>query len=274
MFSKEALQHIESNILAASQSIIEADDGSKIALVPEGVNTLRLEQYQGYRDRFRGTLNTHSIKDFSNYVGSHIDSTVGARGFVDQDGMSATVIFNLGNQENPGHGDDSGVLTLKRTAAFQAVQSVIGKALSQQDLAEWLEDWQVNLSAKAGTADIPLLAAIAGIRRMTIKSSSQLDSTVSDFGASRSAMDEIEAKSQETLASGFIFTTVPYEGLQPAAIQLRLSVITGRESPVLKLRWVGEEAQREDFAREFKGVLESEVGGLVPLTIGTFSIGK
>ncbi|WP_312146273.1 DUF2303 family protein, partial [Stutzerimonas kunmingensis] len=64
------------------------------------------------------------------------------------------------------------------------------------------------------------------------------------------------------------------EGLDVADIKLRLSVITGRDEPLLKLRWVGEEAQREAFAQEFKDVLEQEVGGLVPLTIGTFSVGK
>lgn len=53
-----------------------------------------------------------------------------------------------------------------------------------------------------------------------------------------------------------------------------LSDITGRDEPQLKLRWVGEEAQREAFAREFKEVLEQEVGGSVPLSIGTFSLGK
>ena len=59
-----------------------------------------------------------------------------------------------------------------------------------------------------------------------------------------------------------------------ALIQLRLSVITGKDEPVLKLRWVGEEAQREEFAREFKELLNAEVGGFVPLTLGTYQLGQ
>ena len=109
---------------------------------------------------------------------------------------------------------------------------------------------------------------------MTIKATSQRDSSVGDFSASRSSMDDIEAKSQETLPTAFLFQVVPFEGLGTSTINLRLSVITGEDKPVLKLRWVGEEAQREEFAIEFKQVLEHEVGGFVPLTIGTFTLGN
>ena len=65
-----------------------------------------------------------------------------------------------------------------------------------------------------------------------------------------------------------------HEALEPASITLRVSVITGRDEPLLKLRWVGEDAQREGFADEFKQALDKAVGGLVPLTIGTFNLGK
>jgi len=173
-----------------------------------------------------------------------------------------------------GHGDDTATLTLKPTAAYTALREIIGQTLKQQQLAEWLEDWLPNLNALDGEADLPMLQAINAVRRMTIKATSQRDSNVGDFSTSRSAMDEIEARSQDTLPSAFTFATVPYEGLQSASMKLRLSVITGRDEPLLKLRWVGEEAQREEFAREFKAVLEQEVGGFVPLTIGTFNLGK
>lgn len=52
------------------------------------------------------------------------------------------------------------------------------------------------------------------------------------------------------------------------------AVAAGRDQPLLKLRWVGEEAQREAFADEFKQVLQAEVGGLVNLTIGNYQQGK
>jgi len=274
--SKEAIQHIEANALsAAGREIIT--ETSRLAVLPEAVRVHCLEQYQACRDRFRGSLNTHSLQDFAKYVEGHLKNeslTGSASGFIDQDAMRATVLFNLGTPALPGHGDDTASLTLKPTAAYAALLAVVGKPLSQQALAEWLEDWLPNLQARDGEADLPMLQAINAVRRMTIKATAQRDSNVGDFSSSRSAMDEIEAKSQDTLPSAFIFFTVPFEGLQQASITLRLSVITGRDEPQLKLRWVGEEAQREEFAREFKAVLEQEVGGFVPLTIGTFALGK
>lgn len=275
--SKEAIQHIESNALAAAARELHVDAGTRLAVLPETVRLHSLEQYQPVRDRFRGTMATHSLQDFTKYVEAHgFDdcAPLSSRGFIDQDAMRAAVIFNLGAPGFAGHGDDTATLTLKPTAAYAALQGIVGRTHSQQALAEWLEDWLPNLQAIAGDEDLPMLQAINAVRRMTIKATSQRDSNVGDFSSSRSAMDEIEAKSQDTLPSAFIFTTVPYEGLGLAAITLRLSVITGRDEPQLKLRWVGEEAQREEFARAFKGVLEQEVGGFVPLTIGTFALGK
>ena len=274
--TKEAIQHIEANALtAAGREIIT--ETSRLAVLPEAVRVHSLEQYQPYRDRFRGALSTHSLQDFAKYVESHKqdeDFTLTSRGFIDQDAMRAAVIFNLGEPGVAGHGDDTATLTLKPTAAYTALREIIGQTLKQQQLAEWLEDWLPNLNALDGEADLPMLQAINAVRRMTIKATSQRDSNVGDFSTSRSAMDEIEARSQDTLPSAFTFATVPYEGLQSASMKLRLSVITGRDEPLLKLRWVGEEAQREEFAREFKAVLEQEVGGFVPLTIGTFNLGK
>jgi len=273
--SKEAIQHIESQAIIAAAKPIVIDGGTSVAVLPEAVSLRSLEQYQPLRDRFRGTLRTHSLRDFTKYVAAH-DNANQPRpgGFIDQDAMSATVIFNLGEPDHAGHGDDTATLTLKPTAAYSALQGVVGRTLGQKELPEWLEDWLANLKAQDGETTLQMLQAINAVRRMVIKATSQRDSTVGDFSASRSAMDEIEAKSQDTLPSAFIFTTVPFEGLDVADIKLRLSVITGRDEPLLKLRWVGEEAQREAFAQEFKDVLEQEVGGLVPLTIGTFSLGK
>lgn len=269
--TKDALQHIQDLALAASAKPVSVD-GADVVALPESVQLANLERFKLGRDRFRGTLNTNSLADFIQYVrDEHSDA---ARGFVDQDKMNATVIFNLGSPANPGHGDDVASLTLKPTAAYSAVLAIVGRKLSQQELAEWIEDWAPHIQAFAGEEQLPIAQAINGIRKMTLKATSQRDSAVGDFSASRSAMDEIEAKSQDVLASTLRFTTVPFEGLQSATLPLRLSVLTGSDTPVLKLRWVGEETQREEFAREFKDILVKEVGEHVPLTLGTFNLGK
>lgn len=84
-------------------------------------------------------------------------------------------------------------------------------------------------------------------------------------------MDQIEARSKETLPTALYFNVIPFEGLTEQQINLRISVITSGSVPVLKLRWVGEEVQREAIAEEFKAVLENQIGEAATLSLGSFS---
>lgn len=63
---------------------------------------------------------------------------------------------------------------------------------------------------------------------------------------------------------------IPFEGLTEQQINLRISVITSGAVPALKLRWVGEEVQREDIAQEFKTVLQEKIGSNASLSLGSF----
>ncbi len=75
---------------------------------------------------------------------------------------------------------------------------------------------------------------------------------------------------QETMPAWLDFKVIPFEGLGEQVIRFRVSVITSGSQPVLKLRWLGEEAQREAIAQEFKEVLEAKVGADAALSLGTF----
>lgn len=267
--SKEAIQHLETTAIAAA-SVMPHQQIPTIAL-PDDMTIHNLERFADERARFRGELLTSSIADFSNYVINHGEETIAA--FVDQDRMACRAFFNLGTQSQPGHGDDTALLALKPTAAYAALLAVAGKPLAQRDLAEWMEDWAHCLAAYDSGTEMPVPAACAAVRNITIKAGSERTHTEHNFGASRSAMDEIEAKSQDRLPTDLVFTTLPYEGLEPQCITLRLSVITG-DKPVLKLRWVREEAQREEIAQNFKRVIQQEIGGSATVTLGTFRLGE
>ncbi|MGE8501658.1 MAG: DUF2303 family protein [Pseudomonas sp.] len=275
MFDHKALETLIAQAVAAANVRIE-HGGSTLAVTPASCQLTNLEPFQLSRDRFRGTLSTHSLKAFGGYVERHIggEEDKGAAGFVDQDAMSATVIFNLGIPDDAGHGDDRATLTLKPTAAYKALDEVVGRSLSQQQLAEFLEDWAPHITASSGDQQLDIAPAINAVRRMQIKATTELNSEVGDLSNRRSALEDIEARSLETLPTTFVFTAKPYDPLSVADITLRLSVITGDKAPVLKLRWVGQEAQQEAFAEEFQQVLTDEIGGLLPLTIGTYTQGK
>lgn len=270
MFNKDTLQLIIANAMAAAE--LPSTD-TCLAALPETVKLHNLERYQSGRSRFRGTLSTQSLADFSNYV---IDrNSTDAQGFINQDAMLCEVFFNLGDESAPGHADDTAILRLKPTAAYVALQQLAGKKLSQKELAEWMEDWRNNLTAEDSGGDtLSMIQAIAAVRNITIKASAERTSAEGNFHANRSSMDAIEAASQDTLPAKLHFNIVPFEGLGQRVFTLALSVLTGEEKPALKPRWVGEEQQREEIAKEFKTVLTTEVGGSATLLIGSFDANK
>jgi uncharacterized protein YfdQ (DUF2303 family) len=154
---------------------------------------------------------------------------------------------------------------LERAASIQ---------FAQKDLSDWIEDWASNLQALAADdGQIGLRKAASAIRSISIEQARKSEHIVGDLSASRSAMDQIEAKSSEGLPAEFLFTVEPYEGLKVQIIRLRVAVLTGGDKPLLRLRWIGEEQLREDLAQEFKDVVQLEVGGGANLTIGSFNLG-
>jgi len=266
--SKEAIQLItDTSLQATGKSLATL---VPTVVLPENTKVVDLEKYQALRSRFRGIFSTHSLADFSAYVTDR--ATDAARGFINQDEMSCALLFNLGDVNEPGHADDRAVLKLKASAGYKAVQAIAGERLAQKDLSDWIEDWHQYLTPvdDAGTS-IPISKAIAAVRTITIKATSESETTVGDTSASRSAMDQIEARSKETLPRALHFHIVPFEGLTEQLITLRISVITSGSVPVLKLRWVDEEVQREGIAQELKAVLEEKIGTAAKLSLGSFS---
>lgn len=265
--TKDAIQLITDTALEAAGKKLETLVPTVV--LPESARVIDLEKYQAGRSRFRGTYSTHSLNDFGLYVVER--AAPGARGFINQDEMSCGVLFNIGTAEAPGHADDRAILKLKPTAGYTAAQAIGGRGISQKDLSDWIEDWHQYLTPtdEDGKA-IAVAKAIAAVRTISIKSSSESETTVGNTSASVSAMDKIEASSKETLPAFLQFNTVPFEGLTEQQITLRISVITSGSQPVLKLRWVGEEVQREDIAQEFKAVLQRNIGEAAVLSLGAF----
>ncbi|ROZ80923.1 DUF2303 family protein [Pseudomonas neustonica] len=243
-------------------------------LLPHQFSVESLEQLEAHRARFRGRLATQSFRDFCAYVEQHQKLDDLPQGFVDQDDMSCTVLFNLGDQNLPGHGDDKATLKLKPTAAFKAMQQMAGRAHKQADLAEWMEDWHEFITVLDSTGEgMPVSAAVQKIRTITIKAQAERTSTETTFGAQRSSMDSIEAAHAEKQPADLLFLASPYDGLEARTFTLRLSILTS-EPPVIKPRWVMQEQQEEEMAQEFKDKLTAEIGGLCQLTVGTFALGQ
>ncbi|HHW4679511.1 MAG TPA: DUF2303 family protein [Xylella sp.] len=272
---KTAIELIQQTAIDANTRRLPDTLGNKAITLPNNYSIHDIENFYERRFRFRGAMETKSIADFVKYVKTKGKS----EGFIDTDNLSAKVFFNLGTNTEPGHGDWTAALTLKATAAYQALLSIDDKAVNLWQLIDWLEDWAPLVSAFMCTSHqkggdlIPLTTAITAIRKLTIKTTAESEFIQSNFKEPRYKFDEIEAKSSVCLATGFTFTftTDPYQGLPARTFRLRLSVMTNEEKPRLVLSIVQREAHEEAIAQDLKTVLFRELGDICMLTIGTFS---
>jgi len=257
-----AIKQIAELAIAAERARLlprEAMDDIPAALI--GDKIVSLEGLQGQRSRFRGTFATNVLAEFVTYVKAH----PGGSGFIDADNCTARVLHNLGDAKEPGHADWASVLRLKPTAAYAAIIAACKMPMDQKKLVEFIEDWAQNLDAEGG-----ITAALAAIRNVTIAQKKDVTHTDKDFGAKRSALEEIEAKADGGLPGYFLFRTEPYAGFASREFKLRLSVRTG-DVPAFVLRIVAAEQVEESIATEFKTILLREIDTAATLCIGTFT---
>jgi len=269
--SKDALDTITATAIAASGAPL--DTHVPAILIPDGYSLKSTEYLQARPARFRGNFNTYSITAFADYVKKHARPGESA-GFIDQNAMSAQVIFDLGNVEYPGHCNHTARLELVPSPPFQAADKINGAKLNQKDMIEWLEDWVPHITTIGRDGDLlPLPAAIDAIRRMRIETKGARENEVGDFNAKRSALEEIEAKSAGQLPGFVHFTCIPYDCIDAIIIRMRLSVLTDAndDTPSFRLRWVEQEKQADRITESFREVLTDAIRDDVPLTRGTFS---
>lgn len=276
---EKAIKLIQETAVDAASSRIPVDYDTRVIALPCDYALHDLERFGDGRARFRGALKTDSLADFIGYVKQRRDGgaggapgTCGLQGFIDVDKLAATVIFNLGTQADPGHADDTATLALKPSAPYAAVLAVNGRAMLQKDVIDWLEDWAEHL-AFHGEGDQPIGAAmaIAAIRKITITAKTESTTSQESFRATRSALEDVEARGAAALPSEVRFACVPYAGLPAREFRLRLAVLTSGDKPQLVLRVRNLEADKEAIAQDFKRALLSELDGIATLTIGTFT---
>lgn len=263
---------------AARANHIDTDTPALILPCADGgQKVLSIEHLQPGRSRYRGTFNTQNLGAFADYITETVSNNTPptpAKGFIDPEKMSALAFFNLGDHEHPGHGDNTASLKLKPTAAYAALLAATSqRALDQRSLHDFLEDWRDNITVliDGQPKDNAIAAALAAVRDITIEQARKVQHVERDFGATKSAMESVDARSTLTLPSGFEFKAVPYEGLQERTFRLRLGVNTGGDKISLSLRVQQSEQISEDIARDFLARLEAKLGVASSLTLGTFT---
>lgn len=270
---KEAIKHLQDDaVIDAINQVLIENDADLLAL-PESARLEDLEQYSDRRRRFRGTFATNDPKGFANYCVTNVTETIKSACFIDPEQMAALTILDLGTVNAPLHADHKATLSLQKTAAFKALLQIEGKRMDQKSAAEWLEDWAPHLAAtirgEDGPEFYPLSKAIAAVRLVTLKTNTEQEHEDRDYGATRSTMASVEAKSRDQPLPNFLeFTCNPYHGLPERTFRLRIALITSDGDPEFRFRMVQAEQEQEEMADDFADLIRQEMGGVMDVTIG------
>lgn len=259
---------------------IEAAEANKLDTptpsIVVGGKVESLEHLHDGRSRFRGKLATPSLADFVGYVKRDhgLSANFKPAVFIDAAKLSANAFFNLGDHQDPGHADHAAVLALDPTAAYKAVRKIDGAKLGQKGLAEFIDEWQLQLTAFDEKGDVLSIRQAAGaVRSVKIKADRETSTTVRNFGATKSALEEIEAKAAglDALPARLQFDFTPALGLPQRTADLRVTIVVDGDEPLFAAKWFAREQVEEAIAQDFKRVLFEELGDAAHLTIGTFT---
>ena len=82
-------------------------------IVPSDHRIESTEHLQALRSRLRGQFKTGRIQEFIAYTIARAEqfNTYGPTAFIDDQSMTCTALFNVGNATTPGHADDTATLT-------------------------------------------------------------------------------------------------------------------------------------------------------------------
>jgi uncharacterized protein YfdQ (DUF2303 family) len=239
--------------------------------LPNNFQTHNLENLLPLRRRARGAMTTSVIEHFAQYVGQHAEA--GASVFVDPDKMTATAVLNLGTPDEPGHADNTATFAPKATAAYKALAAIIEGNKTQQQVAEFLEDWAPLLKATRDDVEMELKHAIAAVRTITIEALRKTESTEEQLSASRSALDSVKAEGRNgnPLPTRFEFRCAPYVGIGERTFAMRLVIHIGEKAPTIGLRIVKAAEHAEEMAKELVAKVTAAIGDKAPVLIGSYS---
>lgn len=264
---KQAIETIESHALAAK--VFEMTGGGAVA-VPDNHSLQSLELYNATRDRFRGSLTTSSLEDWFAYVNAN-SSPEASTVFINKDRMRANAIIDLGDETAPLHCHHTAELSVESTPIFNAVDNINEDKLNQEQTVEWLEDWGDHLTIiDKNDEEMTLSEAVAAIRRIEVNKKSNADFESGESHAKLSRSEQIEAKSRGKQVQSLRLTCVPYDGLEPVQLDIRLIVLPS-EIPTIRFRLLRLAEIKESIAQDFKAKIKANIKD-ISVYVGSFSV--
>jgi uncharacterized protein YfdQ (DUF2303 family) len=93
-----------------------------------------------------------------------------------------------------------------------------------------------------------------------------------NLGASQSTFQSVDATSKSTIATLLYFKCVPFLGLPSRQFNIRLGILTGEDTPKIRLRIIQAELHAEEMTKEFSALLADKV--TIPVIEGHYTAAK
>ncbi len=285
MFDKSAIQQVtQSEATSAGNTALQhaLTGGAPMVALHQEFKRVDLEDYLPLRRRARNSFTTPYVADFARYVGQHRED--GCSIYVNAEEMASKAVLNQGGAEFPGHGDNTAVVKLRKTAPYAALGVLTGRHRSQKELAEWLEEWRHLVKPLGKDSDeLNIAHVVAGVRSVSIEQINNSTSNVEALSAERSELESVSAKTNRTdavLPAYLMMEIQPYKELQARKFYVRVSIITSERAPTFSLAILGQEIHDEEMAEEFAGVVRdsfaADEGQLAApdVLLGSFSVNR
>lgn len=236
--------------LAVAKESASSLDGA--VLVPSSYKIEPTEFLEPVPNFFRGLFTTAFLSEFCNYINENGHSNTGL--FVDPANMVTQAIIDMGDHLNPQWGKHRVKIKLEEKTAYRQLILKDGKALSQQDLIDFIEDWRAEITFHDEAAlAFDFSKALQSIRALKIESINASDHHIGNLSTSHSALESIEIKSAgQKLPFGFVFKTSPYEQFEEQSFFCQLRALNHDKTVQLKFRIMELEKIKEAMANDFK----------------------
>jgi len=258
--------------LVAGIGISAGDHAAPAALVPKDMAVRSLEHLLPDPIRQRGLFTTNDLDDFLTYCANNVGDADTEDGHAPGNPHifysalptpRAEAILDYGSPAAPAWGQHRAVWTPQESPALQALRALLGKALTQDALTDYIDDWSDYLTFERsdGTA-VNVPAARGAIADMTAETIKSLRSKQGDFSRERSALETISVA--PTVPARMILTCAPWEGFDTHQLRVRLAAADGAGTLALRLTLIGWPLHQDRLLEELRNRLDAMTA---PITV-------
>lgn len=171
---------------ALSERVISFDGGPRIVVVPDGYKVRSLEALESEPTAKRGHANLHDVASFVAYVNAHkgagtaIGWTVGASA-VAAGHPTVLAVLDGHASDGPGWGRYTASLVFEFSRQFKAWNGISGKAMTQAEIAEFVEELIADIAQPSGGALFEMVRAFTVSRNIQYSAAMNLNSGTVDL---------------------------------------------------------------------------------------------